>query len=115
MNVSAEARELDQLKKQLTNEERLRLQAEAKAADLTAAKKWASEAQVQLTSKDRKIEDLQKKVEDFTAQHKESQTKLRSIEADEIARRKALNEKETASSNLQKSLEQQKGINLKLK
>merc|ERR1719502_615498 len=48
--VSAEAKEVEQLKKQLNNEEKLRAQAEAKAADLAAAKKWATEAQVQLQS-----------------------------------------------------------------
>jgi len=108
MGVSAEARELEQLKKQLTNEERLRITAEAKVADLTAAKKWATEAQVQLQSKDRKLEDAQKKMEELNAQHRETQSKLRNLEADEGGRRKALHEKDQATSTLQKSLEQQK-------
>jgi len=115
MGGSSEARELEQLKKQLTNEERLRLQAEGKAADLVAAKKWASEAQLELTSKDKKLESMQKKMEEITAQNRESQTKLRGVEADEAARRKVLLEKDQAAINLQKGLEQQKVLNAKLK
>merc|ERR1719265_15513 len=44
VELSPEARELEQLRKQLTSEEKLRISAEAKAAEQSSAKKWASEA-----------------------------------------------------------------------
>jgi chromosome segregation ATPase len=107
--------EVEQLKKQLSNEERLRAQAESKLAEMSEAKKWAAEAKVQLQSKERKLEDLQKKVEELSAKDSESQRKVRDLQSEEVGKRKILHEKDATVTSLQKNLDQTKTLNQKLK
>jgi len=90
----SESFELEQLKRRLAAEEKLRAEAEAKAADLAMARKSAANAHAQLQAKEKKLEEVQRKVED--------------LEAEKGTWKKTLHEKEQAATSLQKSLGQVK-------
>lgn len=100
----AEPVESEQLRRRLLEEEKRRAQAEARASDVVVARKAAANAHAQLQSRDKKIEQLQKELEDTTVARKEEHKRACDAEADRGRLKKALYDKEQQSTALQKSL-----------
>ncbi|CAJ1426396.1 unnamed protein product [Effrenium voratum] len=77
------------LRRRLLDEEKRRCQAEARANDLALAKKAAANAHAQLQSQERKIEQLQKELEDTGLLRKEAQKRACDLEAEKGRAKKA--------------------------
>lgn len=86
-------------------EEKLRLQAEAKAGDLAMARKSVARLQAQLQAKDRQLEELQKRLEELSASQSEAWRRADGLEAEVLRGRKALHEKDQALAALHRSLQ----------
>eukprot|EP00931_Biecheleriopsis_adriatica_P040265 TRINITY_DN23069_c0_g1_i1.p1 TRINITY_DN23069_c0_g1~~TRINITY_DN23069_c0_g1_i1.p1 ORF type:complete len:904 (-),score=282.95 TRINITY_DN23069_c0_g1_i1:45-2708(-) len=96
--------EIEQLRRRLLEEEKRRAQAEARAADIAVAKKSAANAHAQLQSQERKLDQLQKELDDVSQARKEAQKRVCDLEAERGRGKKALHEKEQQALVLQKSL-----------
>lgn len=103
-NKGLESLELDQMRRRLAAEEKLRAQAEAKVADIAMAKKSATNAHSQMQAKEKKIEELQKKVDELSSSHKEARRRACELETESGTRKKTLVEKDQTIAQLQKSL-----------
>jgi len=83
-------------------EEKMRLQADAKAGDMAVAKKSTARAQAQLQARDRQLAEALKQVDELTAAHAEAKKMAESWQADSQKCRKALHEKDETIAALKK-------------
>eukprot|EP00933_Yihiella_yeosuensis_P060592 TRINITY_DN63340_c0_g1_i1.p1 TRINITY_DN63340_c0_g1~~TRINITY_DN63340_c0_g1_i1.p1 ORF type:complete len:855 (+),score=263.82 TRINITY_DN63340_c0_g1_i1:60-2624(+) len=100
--LTQEALEIDQLRRRLLDEEKRRNQAEARVADLAIARKSAASAHAQVQSLERKIETLQKDLEEGNAAKREAQRRVCDLDSEKGRYNKALHDKDRENASLQK-------------